>query len=60
VAYVAGKTAPPGKRMGHAGTTISMGMGDYRSKKVDLESVGITVTDTPLQVPDLLEKVLGK
>jgi succinyl-CoA synthetase alpha subunit len=60
VAYVAGKTAPPGKRMGHAGAIISMGVGDYRSKRAGLESAGIPVADTPSQVPDLLEKVLGK
>lgn len=60
VAYVAGKTAPPGKRMGHAGAIISMGVGDYRSKRAGLESAGIPVADTPSQVPDLLEKALGK
>ncbi len=60
VAYIAGKTAPPGKRMGHAGAIISMGVGDYRSKRASLESVGIPVADAPSQVPLLLEEVLGR
>jgi len=60
VAYIAGKTAPPGKRMGHAGAIISMGVGDYASKKSSLERAGIPVADTPSQVPELLSKVLRK
>jgi len=58
VAYIAGRTAPPGKRMGHAGAIISMGLGDYQSKRRALESAGIPVADTPSQVPLLLEKLL--
>lgn len=54
VAYIAGRTAPPGKRMGHAGAIISMGMGDYLSKKTSLESAGIPVADTPSKIPSLL------
>jgi succinyl-CoA synthetase alpha subunit len=60
VAYIAGRTAPPGKRMGHAGAIISMGMGDYKSKRSSLENAGIPVAETPSQVPILLESVLGK
>lgn len=60
IAILAGKTAPPGKRMGHAGAIISMGMGDYRSKRESLEKVGIPVAETPSQVPLLIERVLGK
>jgi succinyl-CoA synthetase alpha subunit len=60
VAYVAGKTAPPGKRMGHAGAIISMGMGDYKSKRESLEKAGIPVAETPSQVPLLVERVLSK
>jgi succinyl-CoA synthetase alpha subunit len=60
VAYIAGRTAPPGKRMGHAGAIISMGVGDYKSKRECLEKAGIPVAETPSQVPILLEKVLRK
>jgi succinyl-CoA synthetase alpha subunit len=60
VAYIAGRTAPPGKRMGHAGAIISMGVGDYKSKRASLENAGIPVAETPSQVPIILEKVLGK
>jgi len=60
VAYIAGRTAPSGKRMGHAGAIISMGMGDYKSKRLSLENAGIPVAETPSQIPILLESVLGK
>ncbi|MEM1628724.1 MAG: succinate--CoA ligase subunit alpha [Desulfurococcaceae archaeon] len=60
VAYIAGKTAPPGKRMGHAGAIISMGMGDYLSKKISLENAGVFVADTPSRVPGLLNITLKK
>lgn len=58
VAYIAGRTAPPGKRMGHAGAIISMGVGDYASKRRSLEDAGIPVADTPSQIPVLLDRVL--
>jgi len=59
VAYIAGRTAPPGKRMGHAGAIISMGLGDYDSKRKALEKAGIPVADKPSAIPLLLEKVLA-
>ena len=58
IAYIAGKTAPPGKRMGHAGAIISMGMGDYASKRKALEEAGIPVADKPSDVPLLLQKAI--
>lgn len=60
VAYIAGKTAPPGKRMGHAGAIISMGMGDYISKRKALEEAGILVADKPSDIPLLVKKVIVK
>ncbi|ABN69580.1 succinyl-CoA synthetase (ADP-forming) alpha subunit [Staphylothermus marinus F1] len=60
VAYIAGKTAPPGKRMGHAGAIISMGMGDYRSKKQALLKANIPVAEKPSDIPILLSSVLEK
>ncbi len=59
IAYIAGKTAPPGKRMGHAGAIISMGMGDYMSKRKALINAGIPVADKPSDIPILLRKILG-
>jgi len=59
VAYIAGKTAPPGKRMGHAGAIISMGVGDYASKRRALEEAGVPVAETPSQVPTLLRRLLA-
>jgi succinyl-CoA synthetase alpha subunit len=53
IAFIAGKTAPPGKRMGHAGAIISMGMGSAESKIKALESVGIPVASTPMQIVEL-------
>ncbi len=58
VAYIAGRTAPPGKRMGHAGAIISMGLGDYKSKREALEKAGIPVADKPSDVPRLLNEIL--
>lgn len=60
VAYIAGKTAPPGKRMGHAGAIISMGIGTWESKKKALEDAGIPVADKPGDIPQLLKKLLGE
>ncbi|RLG83367.1 MAG: succinate--CoA ligase subunit alpha [Thermoprotei archaeon] len=60
IAYVAGMTAPPGKRMGHAGAIISMGMGDWASKKRAFEDVGVPVARTPWEIGELLRKYLVK
>lgn len=60
VAYIAGRTAPPGKRMGHAGAIIMMGAGTYDSKRRALESVGVPVAETPFDVPRLLKEQLRR
>ncbi len=54
VAFVAGRTAPPGKRMGHAGAIIERGTGTAMEKIAVLEAVGVPVADHPGQVPDLV------
>jgi len=54
VAYIAGRTAPPGKRMGHAGAIISRGAGTASSKIEALKEAGVKVAALPTDVPGLL------
>ena len=58
VAFIAGRTAPPGKRMGHAGAIIMMGTGTYQGKVRALEEAGVRVARTPFEIPDLIKEVL--
>jgi len=58
-AFIGGQTAPPGKRMGHAGAIISGGKGAAKDKIAALESVGILVAKTPAEMGTTLAKVIA-
>lgn len=59
-AYIAGRTAPPGKRMGHAGAIISGKTGTADSKIEALRSAGVSVAEKPTDVARLLANLIGK
>jgi len=58
VAFVSGRTAPPGKRMGHAGAIISGNTGTAQGKVAALQAAKVPVADTIFDIPDLVKKVL--
>jgi succinyl-CoA synthetase alpha subunit len=58
VGFIAGRTAPPGKRMGHAGAIISGGSGTATEKMAALEASGVRVVDRPSAVPDAIQAAL--
>jgi succinyl-CoA synthetase alpha subunit len=60
VAYVAGRSAPPGKRMGHAGAIIARGKGTAQSKLEALKAAGATVVTFPYEIPDAVARLLAE
>ncbi|HEY0605284.1 MAG TPA: succinate--CoA ligase subunit alpha [Herpetosiphonaceae bacterium] len=59
VSFIAGQTAPPGKRMGHAGAIISGGEGTAQEKIAALEAVGVRVAKLPTDIAQMVKDLLG-
>ncbi len=60
VGFIAGQTAPPGKRMGHAGAIISGGSGTAASKMEAMKKAGVHVVETPAEIGRTMKAALGK
>jgi len=60
VAFIAGRSAPPGKRMGHAGAIVSGNQGTAESKVRAFEEAGIPVANAPSEIPGLVKKALRR
>ena len=60
VGFIAGVTAPPGKRMGHAGAIISGGKGTAEAKLEALRAAGVTIAETPSDLGSTMARIMGR
>ena len=60
VGFIAGQTAPPGRRMGHAGAIISSGQGTAKEKYTAMQSAGIRCVESPAEIGHTLAAALSK